>query len=78
MSESEPSDDASSRIQGTVETEKVLEDANVKLGNVLADVFGVSGQLSRSLRKLVTSRRGRYPPPCHHTVNAVRARPREE
>jgi transposase len=25
--------------------QKVLEDANVKLGNVLADVFGVSGQL---------------------------------
>jgi hypothetical protein len=23
----------------------VLEDANVKLGNVLSDVFGVSGQL---------------------------------
>jgi transposase len=25
--------------------QKVLEDANVKLGNVLADVFGVSGQM---------------------------------
>ena len=25
--------------------QKILEDANVKLGNVLADVFGVSGQL---------------------------------
>ena len=25
--------------------QKVLEDANVKLGNVLSDVFGVSGQL---------------------------------
>ena len=25
--------------------QKVLEDANVKLGNVLTDVFGVSGQL---------------------------------
>lgn len=25
--------------------QKVLEDANVKLGNVLADIFGVSGQL---------------------------------
>jgi len=24
--------------------QKILEDANVKLGNVLADVFGVSGQ----------------------------------
>ena len=33
---------------GTAEknrVQKVLEDANVKLGNVLADVFGVSGQL---------------------------------
>lgn len=26
-------------------TQKILEDANVKLGNVLSDVFGVSGQL---------------------------------
>jgi transposase len=26
-------------------TQKILEDANVKLGNVLTDVFGVSGQL---------------------------------
>src|SRR5215472_9730351 len=25
--------------------QKVLEDANVKLGNVLSDIFGVSGQL---------------------------------
>ena len=25
--------------------QKILEDANVKLGNVLSDVFGVSGQL---------------------------------
>jgi hypothetical protein len=25
--------------------QKVLEDANVKLGNVLTDLFGVSGQL---------------------------------
>ena len=34
--------------QGTAErnrVQKVLEDANVKLGNVLTDVFGVSGQL---------------------------------
>ncbi len=33
---------------GTAEknrVQKILEDANVKLGNVLADVFGVSGQL---------------------------------
>ena len=25
--------------------QKILEDANVKLGNILSDVFGVSGQL---------------------------------
>ena len=25
--------------------QKILEDANVKLGNVLTDLFGVSGQL---------------------------------
>jgi len=44
---------------GTAEknrVQKTLEDANVKLGNVLSDVFGTSGQLM--LEALLTKRRG--------------------
>ena len=44
------SDPAAPKLIGAASAEKnrvqkILEDANVKLGNVLSDVFGVSGQL---------------------------------
>jgi hypothetical protein len=39
--------------------QKVLEDANVKLGNVLTDVFGVSGQLMLEALLEAGSPRGR-------------------
>ena len=43
-SDTAAANDFAKRDPGTVSVQKVLEDANVKIGNVLSDVFGMRGQ----------------------------------
>ena len=56
--------------------QKVLEDANVKIGDVLSDVFGMSGQLM--LEALVNGLNGEGPPSAFDIAQLARGRARKK